>query len=92
MKLLIIDNYDSFTFNLVQIIEEHGSWDFDVLKNDKVSISKVSDYDKIIFSPGPGVPDDSMLMKIILSEYYSSKSILGICLGHQAIADFLEPH
>jgi anthranilate synthase component II len=88
MKLLIIDNYDSFTFNLVQIIEEFEVCNFSVVKNDKILLKEVEDYDKILFSPGPGVPSETYSMRSILEKYHRTKSILGICLGHQAIAEF----
>jgi anthranilate synthase component 2 len=86
-KILIVDNYDSFTYNLVQIIQEHGGCIFDVLKNDAVNIDYVSKYDGFLFSPGPGIPKESPLMTELLRLYHSKKSILGICLGHQAIAE-----
>lgn len=83
----MVDNYDSFTFNLVQIIEQSGLCEFDVIKNDKINLSGVNQYDKIIFSPGPGVPSENPIMKKIIENFSSSKSILGICLGFQAIAE-----
>ena len=85
--ILIVDNYDSFTYNLVQIIQEYGGCDFDVIKNDKVTIGRSSLYDGFLFSPGPGIPAEVPLMTSLLREYYSRKSFLGICLGHQAIAE-----
>ena len=86
-KILIVDNYDSFTYNLVQIIKEHGRCIFDVMKNDTVNIAYAAKYDGFIFSPGPGIPKESPLMTELLRLYHSKKSILGICLGHQAIAE-----
>jgi anthranilate synthase component 2 len=86
-KILIVDNYDSFTYNLVQIIQEHGGCIFDVLKNDTLNIAYASKYDGFLFSPGPGIPKESPLMAELLRLYHSKKSILGICLGHQAIAE-----
>ena len=86
-KILIVDNYDSFTYNLVEIIQEHGGCIFDVLKNDTVSIAYAAKYDGFLFSPGPGIPKESPLMTELLRLYHSKKSILGICLGHQAIAE-----
>lgn len=86
-RVLVVDNYDSFTYNLVQIIREHGGCTFDVLKNDKVNIEDASKYDSFLFSPGPGIPEESPIMTELLGLYGSKKSILGICLGHQAIAD-----
>jgi anthranilate synthase component 2 len=87
-RLLIIDNYDSFTYNVVQIIEEHGTCYYDVFKNDKVNIKAVARYDKIIFSPGPGVPSAVPVMNEIIGIYCKDKSILGICLGFQAIVEY----
>lgn len=86
-KILIVDNYDSFTYNLVQIIQEHGGCNFDVMKNDAVNIAFAVKYDGFLFSPGPGIPKESPVMTELLRVYYSKKSFLGICLGHQAIAE-----
>jgi anthranilate synthase component 2 len=87
MKILIFDNYDSFTYNLVHVVEKiiHGK--VDVFRNDKIPLEKVNDYDKIVLSPGPGLPVESGLLLPLLKEYASSKSILGVCLGHQAIGE-----
>jgi anthranilate synthase component 2 len=87
MKILIFDNYDSFTYNLVHSVEKiiHGK--VDVYRNDKISLEKVNDYDKIILSPGPGLPSESGLLLQLIKEYASSKSILGVCLGQQAIGE-----
>ncbi len=85
-RILIVDNYDSFTYNLVQIIKENGECDFDVTKNDKVNIAYAAMYDGFLFSPGPGTPDEAPAMAELLGVYYRSKSFLGICLGHQVIA------
>ena len=87
-RLLIIDNYDSFTYNLVQLVEKCGIKDYIVTKNDKVNINNLNTFDKIIFSPGPGIPNVSGIMYKIIDTYGHLKSILGICLGHQAIAEF----
>jgi len=86
MKILVVDNYDSFTYNLVHIIRALG-YDMDIYRNDKISIEEVKEYDKILLSPGPGIPDEAGIMKQVIKEYASSKSILGICLGHQGIAE-----
>ncbi|NPD46928.1 MULTISPECIES: aminodeoxychorismate/anthranilate synthase component II [unclassified Lentimicrobium] len=86
-KLLILDNYDSFTYNLVQLVEQHQGWDFDVIKNDKIKLEEVLDYDKILLSPGPGLPSDAGIMPQLIKEYAAYKSILGVCLGHHAIAE-----
>lgn len=87
MKILIFDNYDSFTYNLVHVVEKiiHGK--VDVYRNDKISLEMINDYDKIILSPGPGLPCESGLLLSLIKEYASSKSILGVCLGQQAIAE-----
>jgi anthranilate synthase component II len=85
-NILVVDNYDSFTYNLVQIIREHGKCDFDVIKNDKINIAYAGKYDGFIFSPGPGIPAEAPVMAELLKAYYN-KSFLGICLGHQAIAE-----
>lgn len=87
MKILVIDNYDSFVFNLVHILYNLGVDKVDVIKNDKIDMDTVDSYDKILLSPGPGVPKDAGLMPEIISRFAPSKSILGICLGHQAIAE-----
>lgn len=88
MKLLIIDNFDSFTFNIVEQIRKIGGVQLDVVMNNHVDVSYIERYDKIIFSPGPGLPKDFPIMFKILERYSKTRSILGICLGHQAIAEF----
>ena len=87
MKILIFDNYDSFTYNLVHVVEKiiHGK--VEVFRNDKISLEAVDAYDKIILSPGPGLPAESGLLLPLIKEYASRKSILGVCLGHQAIGE-----
>jgi anthranilate synthase component II len=84
--VLIVDNYDSFTYNLVQLVEENGGLPV-VIKNDHITLDAVAAYDKILFSPGAGIPSEFPIMKQIVDQYRHSKSILGICLGHQAIAE-----
>lgn len=86
MKILVLDNYDSFTYNLVHIIRESG-YAVDVVRNDKISLAEVGNYDKILLSPGPGIPDEAGIMKQVIKTYGSTKSILGVCLGHQGIAE-----
>jgi len=86
MKILVLDNYDSFTYNLVHLIRENG-YAVDIFRNDKISIEEVGKYDKILLSPGPGVPDEAGIMKQVVREYGPTKSILGICLGHQGIGE-----
>jgi anthranilate synthase component 2 len=88
MKILVLDNYDSFTYNLVYIIRQLGyGAQMDVIRNDKISLEDVAKYDKILLSPGPGVPKDAGIMPELLKKYGASKSILGVCLGHQAIGE-----
>ena len=87
MKILIFDNYDSFTYNLVHVVEKIIHAKVDVYRNDKISLENINDYDKIILSPGPGLPSESGLLLPLIKEYASSKSILGVCLGQQAIAE-----
>jgi anthranilate synthase component II len=86
MKILVLDNYDSFTYNLVHIIRVLG-YSPDVHRNDKISVEAVAAYDKILLSPGPGIPDEAGIMKAVIKTYGPTKSILGICLGHQGIAE-----
>lgn len=86
MKVLVIDNYDSFTYNLVHYLEDLNC-EVTVKRNDRLSIEEVEDYDKIVLSPGPGIPDEAGLLKEIIKTYAPTKSILGVCLGQQAIAE-----
>ena len=86
MKVLVIDNYDSFTYNLVHYLEDLNC-EVTVKRNDRLSIEEVEDYDKIVLSPGPGIPDEAGLLKDIIKTYAPTKSILGVCLGQQAIAE-----
>jgi anthranilate synthase component 2 len=85
MKILIFDNYDSFTYNLVHLVEKINHVKVDVCRNDGIPLEDVNSYDKIILSPGPGIPEEAGLLLPLIREYASSKSILGVCLGHQAI-------
>ena len=87
MKILVFDNYDSFTYNLVHLVERILHEKVDVHRNDQVPLEKVKEYDKIILSPGPGIPEEAGLLLPLIKEYASSKSILGVCLGHQAIGE-----
>ena len=87
MKILVFDNYDSFTYNLVHLVEHILHQRVDVYRNDKIPLGKVKEYDKIILSPGPGIPEEAGLLLPLITEYASSKSILGVCLGHQAIGE-----
>ncbi len=86
MKVLVIDNYDSFTYNLVHYLEALDC-DVTVLRNDEFELDEVEAFQKILLSPGPGIPDEAGLLKAVIRKYAPSKSILGICLGQQAIAE-----
>ena len=85
-KVLVIDNYDSFTYNLVHYLEDLDC-DVTVKRNDQLSLEEVDAYEKIILSPGPGIPDEAGLLKPIIAKYAPTKSILGVCLGQQAIGE-----
>lgn len=87
MKILILDNYDSFTYNLVHLVEQFDGVEVIVKRNDEITLAEVNDYDKIILSPGPGLPKDAGIMNKLIKTYSDKKSILGVCLGHQAIAE-----
>ena len=87
MKILVFDNYDSFTYNLVQMIKEQSNASVDVFRNDEIPLEDVQAYDKILLSPGPGIPSESGLLIPLIKTYAATKSILGICLGQQAIAE-----
>jgi anthranilate synthase component II len=88
MKILVLDNYDSFTYNLVYIVRQLGyGAQMDVFRNDKISLDDVEKYDKILLSPGPGIPSEAGIMPELLKKYASTKAILGVCLGHQAIGE-----
>lgn len=87
MKILVIDNYDSFVYNIVYMLYELGINDLTIIKNDKVEIKEIEDYDGIILSPGPGVPASAGKMPRIIREFAATKKMLGVCLGHQAIGE-----
>jgi len=87
MKILVFDNYDSFTYNLVHLVQKIINDRVDVYRNDQIPLEKVKEYDKIILSPGPGLPCEAGLLLPLIKEYASSKPILGVCLGHQAIGE-----
>ena len=87
MKILVFDNYDSFTYNLVHLVEKITHTKVDVYRNDQIALDKVKEYDKIILSPGPGIPEEAGLLLPLIKEYAGTKSILGVCLGHQAIGE-----
>lgn len=87
LKVLVFDNYDSFTYNLVQIIERVLDQKVDVVRNDQITLEEIGKYDKIILSPGPGIPEEAGILLEMIKEYAPTKSILGVCLGQQAIAE-----
>lgn len=86
LKIVVIDNYDSFTYNLVHILEELET-EVTIIRNDQFYIENLEEYDKIMISPGPGIPSEAGLTKKVITTYAGKKPILGICLGHQAIAE-----
>jgi anthranilate synthase component 2 len=87
MKILVFDNYDSFTYNLVQMIKELTTASVEVFRNNEIPLEQVKSYDKILLSPGPGIPSESGLLLPLIKEYAATKSIFGVCLGQQAIAE-----
>lgn len=88
MKILVFDNYDSFTYNLVHLVKKVSTdIEIDVYRNDEISLEKVAGYDRIILSPGPGIPKEAGLLLPLIKEYAAKKPILGVCLGHQAIGE-----
>ena len=89
MKILVIDNYDSFTYNLVHYIENITGIRPDVFRNDEISLEDVGKYEKILLSPGPGVPSEAGIIIDVIKKYAPTHSILGVCLGHQAIGEAL---
>lgn len=86
-RILVFDNYDSFTYNLVHLVEKILHQKVEVFRNDQLPLEKVKAYDKIILSPGPGIPVEAGLLLPLIKEYAATKSILGVCLGHQAIGE-----
>ena len=87
MKIVVIDNYDSFTYNLVHAIKKISGLPVDVFRNDEIAMSELEKYDKIVLSPGPGIPEEAGLLLDIIREFGPKKSMLGVCLGHQAIGE-----
>lgn len=87
MKIVVIDNYDSFTYNLVHAIKKISGQPVDVIRNDELQLSDLEKYDKIVLSPGPGIPVEAGLLMEIIKEFAPKKSMLGVCLGHQAISE-----
>ncbi len=90
MKILLLDNYDSFTYNLLHVVKELRATDIEVARNDQIDLDEVERFDKIILSPGPGIPEEAGLLLPVIKRYAPTKSILGVCLGHQAIGAHLE--
>lgn len=86
MKTIIIDNYDSFTYNLAHLVKELGA-EVDVVRNDQFELPRLEPYDKIILSPGPGIPSEAGLLLDVIRTYAGRKPMLGVCLGHQAIGE-----
>ena len=87
MKILVIDNYDSFTYNLVQLLQAHGGLEITVRRNDEIALQEVGKYDRLVLSPGPGIPAEAGLLCPIIAEYMDKMPIFGVCLGVQAIAE-----
>ncbi len=87
MRLLVLDNYDSFTYNLVHVLEELGVCDIEVIRNDKLRLEEALAYEKILLSPGPGIPSEAGIMPALIAACGAQHSLLGVCLGHQGIAE-----
>jgi len=90
MRILLIDNNDSFTYNILELLRTNGFSKTDVLNSNSLHLEEISEYDKIILSPGPGLPSDFPILYEIINEFKENKSILGICLGHQAICSYFK--
>lgn len=86
-KILLFDNYDSFTYNLLHAVKELGYTEVDVIRNDQISLDEVDQYDKILLSPGPGIPSESGILLPLIKRYAPTKCIMGVCLGEQAIGE-----
>ncbi len=87
MKILVLDNYDSFTYNLVHSLQKNSNVKVEVFRNDEITLEQVEQHDKIVLSPGPGIPDEANILKPLIKKYARQKPILGVCLGQQAIAE-----
>ena len=87
MRILVFDNYDSFTYNLVHLVEKITGESVEVYRNDAISLEQVVSFDHIILSPGPGIPSEAGLLQPLIRQYAATKPILGVCLGHQAIGE-----
>lgn len=92
IKVLLLDNNDSFTYNLAELLRNNGKVTFNISKPETLVYERISEYDKILFSPGPGIPDEHQTISEILRIYGKTKSIFGVCLGHQAIAQYFGAH
>ncbi len=86
-SILVVDNYDSFTYNLVHAIKKISGLPVDVFRNDEITLDEIEKYDKIVLSPGPGIPEEAGLLLDIIKTFAPTKSMLGVCLGHQAIGE-----
>lgn len=86
-KILVVDNYDSFVYNLVQLLRESGRA-FDIVRNDCIPFDRLSDYRRLLLSPGPGVPQEAGELLRLIGQCHATHSILGVCLGHQAIGEY----
>ena len=86
-RILVFDNYDSFTYNLVHLVEKILHQKTEVVRNDKITLDEIENFDRIILSPGPGIPEEAGLLLPLIKRFAPSKSILGVCLGHQAIGE-----
>ena len=87
MKILVLDNYDSFTYNLVQYLKDFSAGEVLVRRNDEIELDEIEAFDKVLISPGPGLPKNAGIIKAVIKQYGTSKPILGVCLGMQAIAE-----
>lgn len=87
MKILILDNYDSFTYNLFQYLHELNAGEVHVFRNDEISLEAIGSYDAIVLSPGPGIPEEAGIMPELINRYKDQKPIFGVCLGHQGIGE-----
>lgn len=87
MRILVLDNYDSFTYNLVHYLEQVTNATIEVHRNDKIKLEEIERFDKILLSPGPGIPSEAGILIDVIKKYAPTKSILGVCLGQQAIAE-----
>jgi anthranilate synthase component 2 len=86
-KILVLDNYDSFTYNLVHYIESSGEYEVDVFRNDEIILDEIDKYETIVLSPGPGLPENAGVLKEVIRKYAPHKKMLGVCLGMQAIGE-----